>query len=97
MNYRFLESAFAELEDATRFYDAREPSLVGDFLSEVDDAILLIRQFPESWSPTSKNCRRFSLQKFPYFIIYTILADKIILIVSVFHQSREPQAWNDRL
>lgn len=97
MSYRFLDSALAELNDAASFYDRREAGLGIEFLSEVDDAISLILQFPEAWSPASMNCRRCVVRKFPYFLIYTILADREILIVSVFHQSREPDTWRDRL
>lgn len=97
MRHRFLSSALRELSEAAAFYDDRVPGLGTDFLEEVDAAVRRVLQFPEAWGRLSEGFRRCSLRRFPYILVYTILDDGEILIVSVFHQSREPRSWRDNL
>lgn len=95
MSYRFLSPALGELSEAAAFYDERVAGLGADFLDEVDAAVARIQEFPEAWSRLSDGFRQCSLRRFPYTLIYTLLDDGEILIVSVFHQSREPRSWRD--
>lgn len=97
MTYRFLSPACEEIQEAARFYDARVPGLGVDYLEKVDAAIQRILRFPEAWGVISGPFRHCSLRRFPYTIIYTLPAKREILIISVFHQSREPLSWNRNL
>ncbi len=97
MNYRVLSPALVELGDAAEFYEGRVAGLGADFLDEVDAAIERICRFPEAWGRLGEDYRRCSLRRFPFFIIYMIEPDGGILIVSVFHQSREPGTWRHNL
>lgn len=93
MTYRFLSSALAEIADACRFYEDKVPGLGGDLLDEVDSAMDRILRFPNAWGRLSDNYRHCSLRRFPYTIIYLRESDTAVLVVSVFHQSREPLSW----
>ena len=97
MSYRFLSPALLEVSQAAEFYEERVAGLGADFLDEVDAAIDRILQFPEAWGRLGRNYRRCSLRRFPYLIIYIIEPIRDILIVSVFHQSREPGSWRENL
>jgi len=97
MSYRFLSPALLEVSEAAEFYEERVAGLGADFLDEVDAAIDRILQFPEAWGRLGRNYRRCSLGRFPYLIIYIIEPTRDILIVSVFHQSREPGSWRENL
>ena len=97
MSYRFLSPALLEVSQAAEFYEERVAGLGADFLDEVDAAIDRILQFPEAWGSLGRNYRRCSLRRFPYLIIYIIEPTRDILIVSVFHQSREPGSWRENL
>jgi toxin ParE2 len=97
VTYRFLSPACQEIQEAASFYDARVPGLGADYLEEVDAAIQRILQFPEAWGLISEPFRHCSLRRFPYTIIYTLPAKREVLIISVFHQSREPLSWNRNL
>jgi len=97
MSHRFLSPALLELSQAAEFYEGRVAGLGADFLEEVEAAIDRILLFPEAWGRLSRDYRRCSLRRFPYLIIYIIEPAKDILIVSVFHQSREPGTWRDNL
>lgn len=97
MTYRFLSPAAEEIEEAAQFYESRVQGLGADFLEELDSAIQRILQFPKAWGLFSEQFRHCSLRRFPYTIIYTLQTSQELLIVSVFHQSREPMTWNRNL
>ena len=93
MNFRFLSPALEEIAEAAEYYDHEVPGLGADFLGEVDRAIDLILGFPEAWGKISEDFRHCNLRRFPYTVIYTLEGGNEIMIVSVFHQSREPSSW----
>jgi plasmid stabilization system protein ParE len=97
MTYRFLSPALAEILESAEFYEERVSGLGADFLDEVDAAIDRILQFPEAWGRLGANYRKCNLRRFPYSVIYSIQSDEEIVIVSVFHQSREPRSWRENL
>lgn len=96
MNYRFLTPALVELGEAAAFYEVRVVGLGADFLDEVDRAIERILRFPEAWGRLGGEYRRCSLRRFPYLLIYSTMPDGCVIIISVFHQSREPGSWRDQ-
>ena len=97
MTYRFLSPALEELTEAAEYYEQQVRGLGADFIDEVDSAIGRILLFPEVWSNIADNYRHCSLRRFPYTIIYTIQNKNEILIVSIFHQSRQPLSWKRNL
>ncbi len=97
MIYRFLSPALEEVRDAAAFYEGRVSGLGADFLDELDSAIERILQFPEAWGKLGTGHRRCNLRRFPYSIIYQMQPGQEIVIISVFHQSREPQSWLENL
>ena len=97
MNYRFLTPALAESREATAFYEGRISGMGADFLDEVDAAVGRILEFPEAWGALGGNSRRCHLRRFPFSVIYSIQAEDEIVVMSVFHQSREPRSWRENL
>lgn len=97
MSYRFLTPALAEIRTAAEFYEKRVSGLGSDFLDELDATVDRIVHFPEAWGKLGGRYRRCNMRRFPYSVIYLIQADREIVIVSVFHQSREPQSWRENL
>ena len=97
MNYRFLTPALAEIREAAAFYEERVPGLGADFLDEVDATMERILGFPEAWGSLGGRYRRCHLRRFPFSVIYSIQESEEIVVVSVFHQSREPRSWRENL
>jgi len=97
MTWRFLSPALSEIAEAADYYEGKVRGLGGDFLNEVDSAMSRILQFPDAWGRLSENYRHCSLRRFPYAIIYTRDSAGEILVVSIFHQSREPLSWKRNL
>lgn len=97
MTYRFLTPALAEVREAAVYYEERVSGLGADFLDEVEAAVERMLQFPEAWGKLGNEYRRCHLRRFPYSIIYSIQPNQEIVVVSVFHQSREPRSWRENL
>lgn len=97
MTFRFLTPALVEIREAAEYYDERVSGLGADFLDEMEAAVERMLQFPEAWGKLGNEFRRCHLRRFPYSIIYSIQADQEMVIVSVFHQSREPRSWRENL
>jgi plasmid stabilization system protein ParE len=97
MSYRFLTPALAEIRLAAEFYERRVSGLGADFLDELDTTVGRIIQFPEAWGKLGGRYRRCNMRRFPYSVIDVFQADHEIVIISVFHQSREPQSWRENL
>ena len=96
MNYKFNSFAIKELEDALDYYININGSLGSQFLEEFYSSIQRIKNFPQTWSKISHNCRRCLLNKFPYGIIYQI-EQKGIIIIAVMQLNKKPNYWVERL
>ena len=96
MEFRFLEVAQKELDEAIDYYNDQEPELGDQFLLEVLDGIQRIRSFPNAWHPYTSNSRRCLTRRFPYSLVYQILESEI-LVVAIAHFRRRPGYWKDRI
>ncbi len=96
MSFRFLSPALVELKEAAEYYESALSGLGADFIDEVDSTIQRIVSFPEAWGRISEHYRHCITRRFPYALIYEMSGDQI-LIVSVFHLSREPCSWKKNL
>ena len=96
MTFRFLPPAAREVREAARYYEERVPGLGFDFLAEVRAAIRRMQAHPEAWCPLDDKFRRCRTSRFPYGLIYAIETD-YLLIVSVMHLHRHPEAWRKNL
>ena len=92
----YLNIAEVELVEAAQFYDKREPGLGKMFLDAVADAGERIRQNPVLWALYKRPVRSYRVSPFPYRLLYRELPDRI-QIVAVFHLSRRPGSWKNRL
>ncbi len=97
MNYRLLTPALAEIREAAAFYEERVPGLGADFLDEVDATLERILGFPEAWGSFGGRYRRCHLRRFRFSVIYSVHGSEEIVVVSVFHQGREPRSWRENL
>lgn len=95
---RYEDAAEEELIDEVSRYELRRDGLGTEFLTAVRDAVRLIAENPAAWqtSEYGRDVRRFVMDKFPFTIVYTELADEI-LILALAHTSREPGYWRTRL
>jgi toxin ParE1/3/4 len=66
------------------------------FLNEFENAINLIKQFPEAWLKVGNNSRRALLKRFPYFVLY-VYENDCIYITCIAHMHRDPEYYIKRI
>ena len=99
MTYSVILLPVAEIEaaEAVDWYEERETGLGTDFREAVEAAIAAIQRNPLAYPIVAGfNVRRAVTERFPYSIIYSVRADQI-LVLAIFHSSRNPIIWRGRL
>ena len=92
----FAPEAETDIGEAFGWYENQRPGLGEEFLSCVDACIKKICRTPEIYAKVYKQCRRALVRRFPYAIFYEYTGETIV-IYCVFHTSRDPRKWRDRL
>ncbi len=95
MRYYFHEHAETEFDRAVKYYEDCRHGLGIDFAQEVYTTIDRIIQYPEAWSPMSKNTRRCLVNRFPFGVIYQVKSG-FVRIIAVADLRRRPDYWLDR-
>ena len=102
MKHRFTAEAVADYEHAVVYYETREPGLGARFILEVDDVIATVLEFPflgakVDGAPEELGLRRALVQSFGVELAYMLRGSEEVVIVAVFHGSREPGFWLERV
>jgi len=92
---RLSPDAIADVEDAQLWYDGRELGIGDAFRGEVDATVKLISERPEMFAIAFARMRRAILKKFPYFLLYEVFPD-IVIVFGVIHGARDPLEWMKR-
>lgn len=97
MSYKVLLRPEAEVDflDAVTYYEGNFKGLGTDFINSVETTLQSISHQPESFPIVYKNVRRSLIKKFPFGILYIVGENKII-VLAVFHFSRDPKNWKRR-
>ena len=85
-----------DIAAAYSWYEERRKGLGEDFLSCIDACIEAIRRTPEMYAVVHDNYRRGLARRFPYAIFYECTEGQVI-VYGVFHTSRDPKKWRERL
>lgn len=85
-----------DLAEAYAWYESRRFGLGEEFLSSVDACVEAICRTPEMHSIVHENYRRALVRRFPYVVFYEYAAGTVT-IYCVFHTSRDPNKWRQRL
>ncbi|MVN20683.1 type II toxin-antitoxin system RelE/ParE family toxin [Mucilaginibacter arboris] len=84
--------AIKELDKAADWYAEQQDGLAELFSNYFKKEVLNILNLPESYPKAKRGYRQALMEKFPYFIIYSInKKEEVITIVSIFHTSRHPK------
>jgi len=96
MRYRLHPEAENDLRDAAEFYRERAgKTLSKSFLAEYERGVQPLLEHPVFGGLWQNNKRRYLMKRFPYSLVYTIVADEI-RIWAVAHQNRLPGYWRNR-
>jgi hypothetical protein len=96
----FLDAAWAEVVEASEWYEARVEGLGDELYAEVDEVLDRIAALPRSgalWTNAAflREVRRILLVKFPYAVVYVVAPRPIVIALA--HSSRRPGYWAGRV
>ena len=88
------EAAKDDIREAFLWYRGRREHLGFLFEADIDQAIESLKIYPYKNQIRYDNTRICMLRKFPYGIHFQIdEVRRVILVVAVFHNARNPQRW----
>jgi len=87
--------AQVEYDEATDWYESRKPGLGLRFVSAIDKALNQIPIDPNRWPEVRPGICEKSVPRWPFCIYYEIHSDHI-MVLAVFHTSRNPTDWQSR-
>ncbi|MBL7777146.1 MAG: type II toxin-antitoxin system RelE/ParE family toxin [Chitinophagales bacterium] len=90
-----LDAALTELEEVADWYAEINTSLATDFVEEFTNNVKAIQNKPLNYPTLNEGFRKCSLKRFPYKIIFKIVANNI-LVVAIAHHKRKPNYWKNR-
>lgn len=91
----FRATAEAEYIGAIAYYEAQQPGLGSDFEAEVQAVLDTIANQPDRYPVAHRDTREAPVKRFPYCVYYRVRADRLV-VLAVFHQSRDPAEWQSR-
>jgi plasmid stabilization system protein ParE len=86
-----------DIAEAYAWYEGRRVGLGEEFLSSVDACIARIGRRPEMFPIVHETYRRSLVRRFPYAVFYEGGAGRAVTVYAVFHTSRDPEKWRQRL
>jgi len=85
-----------DIAEAYIWYEGRRSGLGEEFLTSVDACLESIRRRPEMYPVVYEDYRRSLIRRFPYAVFYEE-SEAAVTIYAVFHTSRDPEKWRQRL
>ena len=85
-----------DIAQAYAWYESQRVGLGEDFLGRVDSCIRIVLRNPEMYAFVHENYRRALVRHFPYAVVYEY-ANEAVTVYCVFHTSRDPNKWRQRL
>jgi plasmid stabilization system protein ParE len=91
-----VPEAELDMAEAYVWYEGRRAGLGEEFLSSVDACLESIRRRPEMYPVVHEGFRRSLIRRFPYAVFYEP-SEATVTIYAIFHTSRDPDKWRQRL
>lgn len=97
MKVIWLSVAEKELDEALQWYAEQHALPAAErLLLELEQALNQISRQPDRYPVIFNNYRKIKLAHFPYQLFYRTLDSKTVEVVSFFHATRKPIAWDKR-
>ncbi len=94
--YEIRPAAEEEFDEASDWYKDEDPLVRDRFVMSVDAKILAITQRPLMFQVVAgTRVLRAIVDGFPFSIFFALYGDHIV-ILSIFHNSRNPMIWRGR-
>ena len=92
----FRLQARAEIREARGWYEGQIPGLGRAFIAEVEATLTFLRLHPQMYAAVSDdgNVRRALLHRFPYSLVYEVMAVDDIVVLACRHVRQDEINWN---
>ncbi|MDI1277091.1 type II toxin-antitoxin system RelE/ParE family toxin [Methylobacter sp.] len=88
----FHRAASEEFIEASVWYEAKRPGLAVEFMTEIDRCVSLASEYPFQFAIVREDIRRVVANHFPYNVYFRAEQHRIV-VLAVFHGSRDPSIW----
>jgi plasmid stabilization system protein ParE len=92
----FLPEARTEFDDDANWYENRQAGLGAKFTLAVNSVLERIARSPQAHAVILEDVRKAVVSGFPYCVYYREDGGNLV-ILSVFHTSRDPKEWQERV
>ena len=96
MDIRLHPKAEDDLQEALNHYQKIDKNLSDKFLFYIDNTFNKILNFRNIYPYETKTSQKVLMEKFPYIVIYEQYKN-IIMILAIFHTSRNPINLDNRV
>ncbi len=91
----FHRAASAEFIEASAWYETRRVGLAVEFVAEIDRCVLLASKQHLQFAVVREDIRRVVAKRFPYSVYFRVEQHRIV-VLAIFHVSRDPAIWQSR-
>lgn len=91
----FHRAASAEFIDASAWYETKRVGLALEYITEIDRCVSLASKHPLQFAVVREDIRRVVANHFPYSVYFRVEINRIV-VLAVFHGSRDPAIWQSR-
>ena len=91
----FHRAASAEFIEASAWYETKRVGLALEFMAEIDRCVSLASEHPLQYAVVREDVRRIVANRFPYSVYFRAEQHRIV-VLAVFHGSRDPAIWQVR-
>ncbi len=95
LSIAFHRAASAEFIEASVWYESKRFGLAIEFMAEIDRCVSLAAEHPQQFTIVREDIRRVVANHFPYSIYFRPEKHRIV-VLAVFHSSRDPAIWQAR-
>ena len=95
LEVRLRSVAQVEYDAAADWYEAQRSGLGLRFVSAVQQVLAVVSTQIERWPEAMPGVREAPVPKWPYCVYYEVHSDHV-MVLAVFHTSRDPRIWQSR-
>ena len=88
----FHRAASAEFIEASAWYESKRLGLGLEFMTEIDRCVSLVSEHHLQYAVVREDIRRVVTNRFPYSVYFRVEKHRIV-VLAVFHGSRNPAIW----
>jgi toxin ParE1/3/4 len=93
---KISDDAENDLDNSYQYYAEESTKVAESFFKQINSSLEIIKKNPESFPIAFRDVKKFVVKRFP-FVIYYQLNESLIRVIAIFHTSRNPEIWNNRI